>query len=178
MNIIHYSIRSFFTNEYYSIIRFASKRLFVATLAPVPWHTTVCRGGWSLVTPLVTPPPLVTRHLSSPLVCDSASPLPDCPPASLPEPAVIETSQPASIGLLNWASCHDYTGFKTTPPSYNLQGSNEANIKYFQSATEPPGWDWARVTEGSPPQSRRRHAATRNTSQHLTCRVTRRRHVT
>ena len=32
MNIIHYSIRSFFTNEYYSIIRFASKRLFVATL--------------------------------------------------------------------------------------------------------------------------------------------------
>ena len=32
MNIIRYSIRSFFTNEYYSIIRFASKRLFVATL--------------------------------------------------------------------------------------------------------------------------------------------------
>ena len=32
MNIIHYSIRSFFTNEYYSIIRFTSKRLFVATL--------------------------------------------------------------------------------------------------------------------------------------------------
>ena len=28
MNIIHYSIRSFFTNEYYSIIRFASKQLF------------------------------------------------------------------------------------------------------------------------------------------------------
>ena len=35
MNIIHYSIRSFFTNEYYSIIRFASKRLFVATLVQV-----------------------------------------------------------------------------------------------------------------------------------------------
>ena len=35
MNIIHYSIRSFFTNEYYSIIRFASKRLFVATLLQV-----------------------------------------------------------------------------------------------------------------------------------------------
>ena len=34
MNIIRYSIRSFFTNEYYSIIRFASKRLFVATLVP------------------------------------------------------------------------------------------------------------------------------------------------
>ena len=33
MNIIRYSIRSFFTNEYYSIIRFASKQLFVATLA-------------------------------------------------------------------------------------------------------------------------------------------------
>ena len=33
MNIIRYSIRSFFTNEYYSIIRFASKRLFVATLS-------------------------------------------------------------------------------------------------------------------------------------------------
>ena len=32
MNIIRYSIRSFFTNEYYLIIRFASKRLFVATL--------------------------------------------------------------------------------------------------------------------------------------------------
>ena len=32
MNIIRYSIQSFFTNEYYSIIRFASKRLFVATL--------------------------------------------------------------------------------------------------------------------------------------------------
>ena len=32
MNIIHYSIRSFLTNEYYSIIRFTSKRLFVATL--------------------------------------------------------------------------------------------------------------------------------------------------
>ena len=32
MNIIRYSIRSFFTNEYYSIIRFASKWLFVATL--------------------------------------------------------------------------------------------------------------------------------------------------
>ena len=32
MNIIHYSIQSFFTNEYYSIIRSASKRLFVATL--------------------------------------------------------------------------------------------------------------------------------------------------
>ena len=32
MNIIRYSIRSFFTNEYYSIIRFASKQLFVATL--------------------------------------------------------------------------------------------------------------------------------------------------
>ena len=32
MNIIHYSIQSFLTNEYYSIIRFASKRLFVATL--------------------------------------------------------------------------------------------------------------------------------------------------
>ena len=32
MNIIHYSIRSFLTNKYYSIIRFASKRLFVATL--------------------------------------------------------------------------------------------------------------------------------------------------
>ena len=37
MNIMHYSIRSFFTNEYYSIIRFASKRLFVATLL----HCTV-----------------------------------------------------------------------------------------------------------------------------------------
>ena len=36
MNIIHYSIRSFFTNEYYSIIRFASKRLFVATLLSQP----------------------------------------------------------------------------------------------------------------------------------------------
>ena len=36
MNIIRYSIRSFFTNEYYSIIRFASKRLFVATLGAVP----------------------------------------------------------------------------------------------------------------------------------------------
>ena len=33
MNIIRYSIQSFFTNEYYSIIRFASKRLFVATLS-------------------------------------------------------------------------------------------------------------------------------------------------
>ena len=32
MNIIRYSIRSFFTNKYYLIIRFASKRLFVATL--------------------------------------------------------------------------------------------------------------------------------------------------
>ena len=32
MNIIRYSIRSFFANEYYSIIRFTSKRLFVATL--------------------------------------------------------------------------------------------------------------------------------------------------
>ena len=32
MNIIHYSIQSFLTNEYYLIIRFASKRLFVATL--------------------------------------------------------------------------------------------------------------------------------------------------
>ena len=36
MNIIRYSIRSFFTNEYYSIIRFASKRLFVATLIRSP----------------------------------------------------------------------------------------------------------------------------------------------
>ena len=35
MNIIHYSIRSFFTNEYYSIIRFASKQLFVATLGTI-----------------------------------------------------------------------------------------------------------------------------------------------
>ena len=51
-------------------------------------------------------------------------------------------------------------------------------LSIFQSTTQPPGWDWARVTEGSPLQSRRRHAATRNTSQHVTCRVTRRRHVT
>ena len=39
MNIIRYSIRSFFTNEYYSIIRFASKRLFVATLSPESLET-------------------------------------------------------------------------------------------------------------------------------------------
>ena len=32
MNIIRYYIPSFITNEYYSIIRFTSKRLFVATL--------------------------------------------------------------------------------------------------------------------------------------------------
>ena len=38
MNIIHYSIRSFLTNEYYSIIRFASKRLFVATLFIIPFY--------------------------------------------------------------------------------------------------------------------------------------------
>ena len=43
MNIIRYSIRSFFTNEYYSIIRFASKRLFVATLPlPTPGHQPMC----------------------------------------------------------------------------------------------------------------------------------------
>ena len=39
MNIIRYSIRSFFTNEYYSIIRFASKRLFVATLTYLQQQT-------------------------------------------------------------------------------------------------------------------------------------------
>ena len=47
MNIIRYSIRSFFTNEYYSIIRFASKRLFVATLASTFTCTCKC---------------LITRH--------------------------------------------------------------------------------------------------------------------
>ena len=40
MNIIHYSIRSFLTNEYYSIIRFASKRLFVATLVQM-WQSAI-----------------------------------------------------------------------------------------------------------------------------------------
>ena len=48
MNIIHYSIRSFLTNEYYSIIRFASKQLFVATLTH--WTLASClrspRNSW------------------------------------------------------------------------------------------------------------------------------------
>ena len=56
MNIIHYSIRSFFTNEYYSIIRFASKRLFVATL------------GWALHM-LSAPPSHQTRPCSPPPGC-------------------------------------------------------------------------------------------------------------
>ena len=44
MNIIHYSIRSFFTNEYYSIIQFASKRLFVATLCSPTCSS--CQVAW------------------------------------------------------------------------------------------------------------------------------------
>ena len=49
MNIIHYSIQSFFTNEYYSIIRFASKQLFVATLSEkcvniIPLHFRATAG--------------------------------------------------------------------------------------------------------------------------------------
>ena len=44
MNIIRYSLRSFFTNEYYSIIRFASKRLFVATL--ISARCTLQIQGW------------------------------------------------------------------------------------------------------------------------------------
>ena len=45
MNIIHYSIRSFFSNEKYSIIWFASKRLFVATL--LQGHSCKARRGVS-----------------------------------------------------------------------------------------------------------------------------------
>ena len=82
MNIIRYLIRSFFTNEYYLIIRFASKRLFVATLKITLIHNSARKNIFAFIKIFVS---LLSGGYPRVLLRLHPRDLPPCPlPADIP----------------------------------------------------------------------------------------------